>query len=933
MTSGNILIKAVAKNASEAVTNELPPGVVRFELEYDRTPDLAAEKSTLATYLAIGNFELLQLHHEIPNILILQFPEVKRTISRRGQFAIAAELAKVLNLRSCIPEGTSNFPVEREVGDEDAEGAIGDAILDQTCWSQVNSSLPPAWVADRLNVHEAWEKTRGAGVRIAQPDTGVAAHHLIDNILDLRNAFDAFTGKAGEATDPLDPSMGHPGHGTATSSVIASRHSDIVLGIAPEATLVPIRCINSVIFTLDGSLIARAIMHAREINADIISLSLGGPFISRSIVRALQLAVDSGMIVVAAAGNCVGVVVYPAFDENALAVAGVGSDDAPWKGTSRGAEIDIAAPSENVFAARRSVDDGGQEAVKQSQGTSFGTALTSGTAALWIAHHSRDAVRARAAQLGMSVNDLFRAAIRQTARRPANGWDPGLGAGIVDATALLALELDRIAPLHRAEIASALPSPLSQHSQIARLAQLGETVDGFDWRRHGAEALYLSAESLSRSVPALAALSETPAKPDPSEPLAATRLPDVLQKVLERLEDGPEVSMPTPWIIRGRAGSVFGDISRGGLEDLAKVRARREAVETTINGASSGAGLEGLVRSGEKIIAGLNAARQDSQAVFERNKVLQDSLEAYRQIESGRDPAELSLEARLGFEALVRLTGRPALKVIGDTISEDDPMFGDGGWGGILKGWPGLSRITKATGRINLGNRHIGTGFVLGDDVVMTNRHVLEVIGEEVASTKCRRWIFPYGTPSIDFSDKGFDGPAFDVIDVIFAEPTATYGRVNFKVLDLVLLKVRPGSGFPEPLAPRTTGTLFREDSELFVLGYPARPGASAFVDPSTGKYSQEISDRLGRIFGLNYGCKYISPGLVTKAPGDFGARDPRNWVFAHDATTCGGNSGSLVMAFGGNDEVAGLHFAGAPLSGNFGHDLTRVDLAEKLGG
>ena len=324
---------------------------------------------------------------------------MKRTISRKGQFAIAGELTKSLDLQSCTPEGASNFPVDVEERKEAIEGRIGDAILDRTCWSKIDSSLTTKWVAKFLRTEEAWLKTKGAGVRIAQPDTGVASHKEIDSAVSLTDAFDVFIGKKGQATDPLDESMGNPGHGTATSSVIASHHHDVVHGVAPEAELIPIRCVNSVIFSLDGSLIARAIMHAKSIDADIISLSLGGPFESKSIRRALELATDAGIIVVAAAGNCVGVVVYPAFDPNTIAIAGVGAGGSAWKGTSRGDTVDVAAPSENVFAARREPDDNGNELVKQSQGTSFGTALTAGVAALWIGHHGRTAVRQQASKL------------------------------------------------------------------------------------------------------------------------------------------------------------------------------------------------------------------------------------------------------------------------------------------------------------------------------------------------------------------------------------------------------------------------------------------------------------------------------------------------------------------------------------------------------
>lgn len=53
----------------------------------------------------------------------------------------------------------------------------------------------------------------------------------------------------------------------------------------------------------------------------------------------------------AAAGNCVGVVVYPARYEEVIAVAGINKADQPWKGTCRGEAVDISAPGEFVLRA------------------------------------------------------------------------------------------------------------------------------------------------------------------------------------------------------------------------------------------------------------------------------------------------------------------------------------------------------------------------------------------------------------------------------------------------------------------------------------------------------------------------------------------------------------------------------------------------------
>ncbi len=94
--------------------------------------------------------------------------------------------------------------------------------------------------------------------------------------------------------------------------------------------------------------------------------------------------------------------------------------------------------------------------------------------------------------------------------------------------------------------------------------------------------------------------------------------------------------------------------------------------------------------------------------------------------------------------------------------------------------------------------------------------------------------------------------------------------------------------------------------------------------DPATGEFSADISKRLAQIFNFQYGRKYISPGMIEVTPGTLDG-DPKGWVFAHDATTLGGNSGSAVLGLGAQPNVIGLHFGGAPLTANYAHTLAKV--------
>ncbi len=245
------------------------------------------------------------------------------------------------------------------------------------CWVDDDDRLNSQkdWSLARMNIRAAWafaesrgRPVKGAGIVIAQPDTGVTNHQELSNI-DRPAMFNLLeSDRPLDATDPLT-GFGNPGHGTGTASVVVSPETGDVTGSAPNARHIPIRAIESVV-RLSQIKVAEAIDRAVDAGAHVITMSLGGIF-SISLYRALLRAVEANVIVLAAAGNCVKLVVWPARFDDCIAVAGTNFDDAPWRGSSKGSDVDISAPAENVY--RASVD---APSVGQGQGTSFAVALT-----------------------------------------------------------------------------------------------------------------------------------------------------------------------------------------------------------------------------------------------------------------------------------------------------------------------------------------------------------------------------------------------------------------------------------------------------------------------------------------------------------------------------------------------------------------------------
>lgn len=354
-----------------------------------------------------------------------------------------------------------------------AKSVGGDAIL--PC-AKANS----IWHLEMINAPQAWLFEPGAGGRrfgegivIGHPDTGYTPHEEIwDASPSARRLAPQLGYNFEEGRDsPLDPMNGsHPGHGTATASVIMSAlggpKTPFVTGAAPASRLVPIRVSDSVVhFSFKNA--TRAIYHAVDrAGAHVISMSLGGPLYSAAFKAAIDYAIGKGVIVMAAAGNVWPLVVYPARFDAVIAVAACNCQSRPWSKSAHGDTVDITAPGESVWRAQAVADGGGiAYAVAPSSGTSYAVATLAGACATWLAFHGRDALIARYGAGRLSA--VFKQVLTSQGRRVPQGWDSdNYGAGILDLRALLAAPLP---PVGKA--AKASPAPADAASAV--VARIG----------------------------------------------------------------------------------------------------------------------------------------------------------------------------------------------------------------------------------------------------------------------------------------------------------------------------------------------------------------------------------------------------------------------------------------------------------------------------
>jgi hypothetical protein len=477
--------------AVEAATEVRRPGAVaqpaRFALILGDAEDPVTRMREIGAALAPIGATIRPLSTLDPHVLVAEFPDRAFAGPDGAAFAAAHRFREAFDLEAAEPDlPTDLFPdagSPEEAVQEDVGNLLG-------CFAPEEPALPAEWAIDAIRAPEAWafseanlRPSRGSGTVLAQPDTGVTVHPELVGITTVPG-FDVLD----DDTDPTDPLDGqNPGHGTGTASVVVSGPAGTVTGSAPGASHMAIRAVESVVRITQVS-VAEAIDWAVDHGAHVITMSLGGIF-SFSLQRAVRRAVDADVIVLAAAGNCVGLVVWPARFDECIAVAGVDARGVKWRGSCSGAAVDISAPAENVWRA------GIPDVSQQGQGTSFAVALTAGVAALWLSHHGRANLIGAARARGETLQVMFRRMAGATAQRPL-GWDSStMGAGIVDAHALLSavgLDADRgdddvpvpADPREAAE--SGVMSLAAEEVGAAAVAQ-----DPPDWYQHGPEISWL----------------------------------------------------------------------------------------------------------------------------------------------------------------------------------------------------------------------------------------------------------------------------------------------------------------------------------------------------------------------------------------------------------------------------------------------------------
>jgi len=275
-------------------------------------------------------------------------------------------------------------------------------------------------------------------------------------------------------------------------------------------------------------------------------------------------------------------------------------------------------------------------------------------------------------------------------------------------------------------------------------------------------------------------------------------------------------------------------------------------------------------------------------------RTLDGARRAVRKIRrEGRD-ADLQPDERAGTEAIILMFGRPAILI------QDGRFFPPPTpWEKLEDKRDAIQATFASVGRIEVTGhpryKWVGTGFLVFDDVVLTNRHVVKEFARPVGGS---RWEFERGMKArIDFGEEF--GSAF-AREFPFTEIVGVHEDV-----DLALLRVAKKAArrsLPSPLVVDADPRRVKKGREVYVVGYPA-------ADP--GRNDPEV---MARIFANIFEVKRLQPGTIRRRQGQ---------LFQHDCSTLGGNSGSCILDLE-KVTVIGLHFQGTYLKSN-----TAITLAE----
>ena len=198
------------------------------------------------------------------------------------------------------------------------------------------------WGIDRVDAELVWLGGNTADpVKVGIIDTGISGKHP-DLLANVKGGVNTINSRKRWNDDN--------GHGSHVAGIVAAiNNTSGVVGVGPAADLYAIKVLDA---NGSGYLsdVIEGIQWAKVNGMQVINMSLGTGSDIQSFHDAVIAAKNAGVVVIAAAGNSGGSVIYPAAYFEAIAVSATDQNNVIASWSSRGPEIDLAAPGVSIYS-------------------------------------------------------------------------------------------------------------------------------------------------------------------------------------------------------------------------------------------------------------------------------------------------------------------------------------------------------------------------------------------------------------------------------------------------------------------------------------------------------------------------------------------------------------------------------------------------------
>lgn len=304
------------------------------------------------------------------------------------------------------------------------------------------------------------------------PDLNVNVGLIADETMDYVSGDLDIDQQTGRDENPADPGDGKSSssnfHGTHVAGITAAVDNDIgILGMAPSATIYPVRVLGRGGVGSSADLIAALNWAAGQSEIDVINLSLGGLASSSTLKGAIDAAWNggNGKLIVAAAGNQgTDEPTFPAAYDNVIGVGAVDGGSKRASYSNVGESVDLVAPGGD--ASRDANQDGFADLIISAWGRDDSGGFEPGFAGLqgtsMAAPHVAGVYALMKGEMPSITPGEFRNLLRTGALTEEVGPAFEYGAGLINALAAMDAALDGNFPI----TLGASPSALQFNSAV-----------------------------------------------------------------------------------------------------------------------------------------------------------------------------------------------------------------------------------------------------------------------------------------------------------------------------------------------------------------------------------------------------------------------------------------------------------------------------------